>query len=270
GIADVSREDEIIRQEHTIRGRRVTVRRHQDQNERQQQGGRDDGSTKVFVGRLDDTITSDDLREKFTQRFGKVAEVFMASGKKFGFVTFDSSRSASAAMSAGMCDVNGVQVVVKSAAPMKSDGDDHKGGSRRDDRRDRRDDRDRDRRRDDPYGYPPPSGYGYPPPGGYGYGEPPPPGYGYPPPGYPPPSGYGYPPPGYPPPGGYGYPPPESSSSYPGYPPPSGYGYPPPSGYGYPPPSSSRSPSHRCPLRPGGYGPAPGGPPPNDGRAHPY
>merc|ERR1719356_41780 len=137
GIADAAREEEILRQDHSIRNRRVTVRRHQDQNEREQDRGRgqDDSSTKVFVGRLDDKISSDDLRETF-KRFGKVAEVFMATGKKFGFVTFDSNRSARAAMSAGTADVNGTQVVIKSAAPMKSDD---KGGDQRDDRRDRRD-----------------------------------------------------------------------------------------------------------------------------------
>merc|ERR1719382_483061 len=85
---------------------------------------------KVSVGRLEPDFTMEILREHFSRRFGKVSDVFLANGKKFGFVTFESGQVAKEALDAGSLEIDGVNVVVKSADPMKSSG--NGGGSSRD------------------------------------------------------------------------------------------------------------------------------------------
>jgi RNA-binding protein Musashi len=241
-----SRKEAALRDNHNVCGKRVSVRLHQDMEPlgnsygRKEEISQESELRKVFIGRLEPHFTSELLQSRFTERFGKVSDVFLANGKKFGFVTFDTIHTARDALDAGTLDVDGISIVIKAASPMKS------GGSGKD-----------GRERD---GSPPPEGgstsaypygYGYAAYGAYGYGAPPS-SYGYPPPSYydshAPPVGYGY--------GSYGYPPPSSAyGSYPGYP---GYGY----GSYYPPPSGGAPPG-------GGYGPLP----PSSGsgsRSRPY
>lgn len=244
-----SRKDAALRDNHNVCGKRVSVRLHQDMeplgnsygSSRTEDISQEPELRKVFIGRLEPHFTSELLQSRFTERFGKVSDVFLANGKKFGFVTFDTVQTARDALDAGNLDIEGITIVIKAADPMRS------GGSGKD-----------GRERD---GSPPPGGgstsaypygYGYAAYGAYGYGAPPS-HYSYPPPGYydsyAPPMGYGY--------GSYGYPPTGAYGSYPGYP---GYGYssyhPPPSGapgalpssgYGPPPPSSG-SESRRGPY----------------------
>mmetsp|Transcript_78951 Transcript_78951/g.218472 ORF Transcript_78951/g.218472 Transcript_78951/m.218472 type:complete len:436 (+) Transcript_78951:108-1415(+) len=213
-LPDGARKDQAIHDNHSICGRRVSVRLHQDMEplggsalrdepparEAPPPGpGPDTEPKKVFIGRLEPHFTVDMLRSRFSERFGPVADVFLANGKKFGFVTFEHSSAAKAGLDAGTVDVDGVTVVIKSADPMRSGGRD-------------RNDRDHS---------PPPGGtaavygaypYGY----GYAYGLPPYGGYSAPPgyySGYPPP-GYGAPGPGYAPPGYY----PSAYGAYGGYP----------------------------------------------------
>merc|ERR1712217_961980 len=152
------------------------------------------------------------IDEKFTEKFGRVVSGFIAHGKSYGFVTFETARSAKFALDAWKVEVDGTTVVIKSADRQNQRSSNIRGRSRS-----------RSPPRYPYPGYPPTYGaypgyppYGYPPPGPYGY-PPPPPGYAPPPPGYAP---YGYPPPvGYPPPG------------YPGHPPGYPYGAPPAPGH---------------------------------------
>jgi RNA recognition motif-containing protein len=215
-------ESRVMADSHTVRGRKVTVRLHQDSSSGPPENGRRDrdseANSRVFIGRLDSIHTKETLREKFEQRFGRITEVFLAATNKFGFITFESGSAARDALNAKTIDVDGKTVIIKEADPMQ------KGGSRRSPSRSRS--RSPPRGQAPPPGYP---GYGYPGYPGYpGYAYPP--GYGYP--GYPP--AYGYPP-SYPP--GYGYPP--GYNPYGGYPP--AYGYPPAptTAYSYPPPSQT-------------------------------
>jgi len=249
-LHEEGRKDAILRDNHNVCGKRVSVRLHQDMEPVGNNYGRTEESSqepemrKVFIGRLEPHFTSELLQSRFTERFGKVSDVFLASGKKFGFVTFDTIQTARDALDAGTLDIDGITIVIKAADPMRS-GSSGKDGRERD-------------------GSPPPGGgstsaypygYGYAAYGSYGYGAPPS-RYSYPPPGYydsyPPPMGYGY--------GSYGYPPSGAYGGYPGYP---GYGY----GYSYPPPSAP--PSAPPSGGGGGYGP----PPPSSGsgsRSRPY
>merc|ERR1719310_1786095 len=108
------------------------------------------------------------IRDVFEKRFGRVAEIFLATTNKFGFVTFESGSSAQAALAAKGIDIEGKHVVIKDADPERSGG--RRGRSRS-----------RSRSRSPPRGYGALPGYpGYP---GYygGYPGYPPPGYGYPP-----------------------------------------------------------------------------------------
>lgn len=226
--ASSEKRDAALRDIHKICGRSVTIRLHQDQPEQTSSAPApsNDDANKVFIGRLEPDMTVEMLTEKFTEKFGRVAGVFIAKGKSFGFITFETARAAKSALDAAKVEVDGTTVVIKSADPQ---GQRSSGGGGRG----------RSRSRSPPrYGSPygPPGAYpGYPPPGPYGaypgyspYGFPPPaygappPAYGYaPPPGY---SPYGYPPPaGYPPPG------------YPAYPPGYPYGAPPQGAVAYPP-----------------------------------
>lgn len=196
-LADASKKDAVLREQHSIKGRGVSVKIHQDQGHdaSTSNGGRNDSEVKkVFIGRLETRMTADMLSDAFSQKFGRVADVFLAQGKNYGFVTFETGRSAADALGAGTIEVDGTVVVIKSADPMREGRG--RGG------------RDSSPPRESPpvagyggypYGYPPAGYYGYPQPGGfYGY---PPAGY-YPPTGYYPPAGYAYPAYGY----GYAYP----------------------------------------------------------------
>lgn len=218
-LADGSKQDAALREVIDIRGRRASVKLHQEEGgseapTRREGDFRESETRKVFIGRLESSHTPEVLREAFDRRFGRVKDVYLAGGKKFGFVTFEAVADAKAALESGGIEIDGVKVVIKSADPVKD------GGSRGS-----RSGRDTSPPRDSsssygayPYGY----GYygmplGYPQPGYYGY---PAPAYGYPPP------GYSYPPPA------YGYAPPDYGYAYSGYPPPAG-------GYG-PAPSAPR------------------------------
>jgi len=187
-----NKKEQVLLESHEICGRRVSVRLHQDMGAAgvsevssvQPATSGDQEPKKVFIGRLEPNFTIEMLKGRFSERFGQVSDVFLANGKKFGFVTFEQAVSASAALGAGHIDVDGVSVVIKSADPVKSGGRD-------------RGERDRS---------PPPAGgaaaaYGAYPYGAYGcaYGAPQFPG--YPPPGYYP----GYPPPAFPAAGYAGY-----------------------------------------------------------------
>lgn len=243
-LADSSKQDAVLREPHTIGGRRVSVKLHQDMTPSDSSasggpepaasttgagaggGGRgsDPAMRKVFVGRLEQHFTVDMLRDVFTRNFGKVTDVFLATGKKFGFVTFESEMSAKTALDAGTTGVDGVTVVIKSADPMKTDGGRGGGGGRG---RDASPPREGSQPGYGSYPY----GYGY-----YGAAPGYPYGYAYPPPGYGSPPSYGY---------AYGYPPGYSPYGMPGY---AYSGYPPPQqqsssgggGYGSAPSASSR------------------------------
>lgn len=247
-LADPSKQDLVLREPHSIGGRRVSVKLHQDMvsdfaPEPVASRGVDAEMKKVFIGRLEQHFTVDMLRDVFCRKFGKVADVFLANGKKFGFVTFETGQSAKAALDASSTDVDGVTVVIKSADPMKDSAGGVRGGSRG--------------RDSPPREALPPGAYGAYPYGSYGcYGAPPAAYttaayYGaYPPPGYAAAPAYGYAAPGYAyPPGGYG--------GYGAYVAPS-YGY----GYGMYPQQPAGSGTH------GAYGPAPSSA--RDGYGRPY
>lgn len=227
------RVNDVLKDDHLIKGHAVTVKLHADSagaasgDHDSRRGG--DDAKKVFIGRLDPSVDKAKLHETFEKKFGRISELFLATSKKFGFITFEAASSAQAALALANMDFEGKGIIIKDADPQGSGGGGGGGGGGR--ARGRGRGRSRSRSRSPPrgsYGAPPPGYPGYPP--AYGY---PPPAYGYP--GYPPPA-YGYPPPA------YGYPPP-------GYPP--GYAYPP--AYGYPPPGPSAAPGYSYP--PAGYPP---------------
>jgi len=217
-LKDGSRQEQLIRDPPSVRGKKVTVKLHQEVDHDAQDD--DEASRKVFIGRLDSKMSSGQIKDALSDAFGKVTDVFVANGRNFGFVTFSDSRDARAALDASSAKVDGVPIVIKSADPMGSGRS--SGG------------RDRSPPRTTSTGYSNGYMYGYPPPGGNMYG--------YPPVGYPPAGYYGYPPPAYGYPSAYGYPP-----AY-GYQPPSGGAY----GYGYPAPAAGG----QYPAG-GQYGPAP-------------
>lgn len=239
-LADKEMQSKALAEGIEVAGRKVTVKVQDGK-----QGGNadypspgkpynsDKGDRKVFVGRLEPHHDQSFLSDTFSQRFGKVQEVFHAANKNYGFVTFVSSIDARAALKVGTLQVGQANLVIKSADPM----------------RETRTRSDRDRSRSPPrdhmhMGAMPPAGCGaYPP----AYGACPSyPGYGYPPPGcYPPPSAYSYPQP----PPNYGYPQPTESSAYGAY----GYSYHPGAAApGAPPPGTA--PSSQLPQ---GYWPPP-------------
>eukprot|EP00929_Paragymnodinium_shiwhaense_P118671 TRINITY_DN90584_c0_g1_i1.p1 TRINITY_DN90584_c0_g1~~TRINITY_DN90584_c0_g1_i1.p1 ORF type:complete len:427 (-),score=44.68 TRINITY_DN90584_c0_g1_i1:30-1235(-) len=238
---------------------------------REANGDRDNRDLrKVFVGRLDSSITDEAIREVFGERFGEVADVYIGKGnddggsRGYAFATFREESSAQKALEARTCDVDGVNVIIKEAQSKPKESAERRQEVNAIIVPSMNGHRGRDRESSSsgpPSAYP--SGYGsYPPaPAGYpGYpsypaGYPAYPGYsgypGYSYPGYGYPAG-GYPPPGYPAPGvSSGEYPPATAAAY-GYPAAAYGGYP---GYpGYP---------------PAGYGPAAAGPPGGDG-SRPY
>jgi len=98
-----------------------------------------DQQNKLFIGNLDFTVTSDEIREFFSQ-FGTVTDAtvvvdkFSGRSRGFGFVTFETSEMAEAAKNeANEKEFKNRKLIVSSARPRQDSGSrpQHGGGGDR-------------------------------------------------------------------------------------------------------------------------------------------
>ena len=82
---------------------------------------------KIFVSRLSETITADDLKEHF-EKFGPVTDVYIPKPfRSFAFVTFQESKIAQSLFGKDHL-IKGVSVHIGSAQPRMKQGHDQHGG----------------------------------------------------------------------------------------------------------------------------------------------
>ena len=82
---------------------------------------------KIFVARLSETITADDLKEHF-EKFGPVTDVYIPKPfRSFAFVTFQESKIAQSLFGKDHL-IKGVSVHIGSAQPRMKQGHDQHGG----------------------------------------------------------------------------------------------------------------------------------------------
>ena len=92
-----------------------------------------DQQNKLFVGNLDFSVTSDELREFFSQ-FGTVTDAtvvvdkFSGRSRGFGFVTFDSREALDEAKKANEQEFKNRKLIVSDARPRQENGNRPRGG----------------------------------------------------------------------------------------------------------------------------------------------
>lgn len=125
-FADKEVEEKVLLQRHMIDGRWCDIK-VPDSKQQEGRGRRDDkASCKIFVGRVSETLSADDLKEHF-ETFGQVTDVYIPTPhRQFAFVQFSESK---AAMSLHGKDhiIKGVSVKIGEAAPK---GREERGGPR--------------------------------------------------------------------------------------------------------------------------------------------
>jgi RNA recognition motif-containing protein len=96
-----------------IEGRTVQVKKPHSQQQGQE-------SCRVFVGRLNETITKEDVTHHFSQ-FGTVQDTYYdhAGRKQYGFVTFEDAEVAACVLAQRNHIIKDVQVTVNNAEPQK-------------------------------------------------------------------------------------------------------------------------------------------------------
>ncbi|GAB2294341.1 hypothetical protein Dimus_028551 [Dionaea muscipula] len=133
-FADPSVVDAVLRDQHTIDGRTVDVKRALSKEEQNTSragninGGRNFGSggnprtKKIFVGGLPATLTEDGFRQYF-ENYGHVTDVVIMYDQNtqrprgFGFISFDNEDAVERVLHKTFHDLNGKQVEVKRALP---------------------------------------------------------------------------------------------------------------------------------------------------------
>merc|ERR1719219_16684 len=115
-FAEVETLNEVLKQDHAIKGKKVAVKKAASK-----QG-------KIYIGKFSDpTISEDVIREHFTQ-YGQVVEIQRpvdrsknSEPKNFCFVTFDKEEPANQLLKKGTVVVNGQEVEIKKVT-VKPDG----------------------------------------------------------------------------------------------------------------------------------------------------
>merc|ERR1719225_926193 len=115
-FAEVETLNEVLKQDHAIKGKKVAVKKAASK-----QG-------KIYIGKFSDpTISEDVIREHFSQ-YGQVVEIQRpvdrmknSEPKNFCFITFDKEESANALLKMGTVTVGGQEVKVKKVT-IKQDG----------------------------------------------------------------------------------------------------------------------------------------------------
>ncbi|GAB2265899.1 hypothetical protein Dimus_000930 [Dionaea muscipula] len=133
-FSDPSVVDAVLRDQHTLDGRTVDVKRalskeeHNTSRSANSDSGRSMGSggnvrtKKIFVGGLPPNLTEDDFRQYF-ETFGVVTDVVIMYDQNtqrprgFGFITFDNEDAVERVLHKTFHDLSGKQVEVKHALP---------------------------------------------------------------------------------------------------------------------------------------------------------
>merc|ERR1719189_99608 len=115
-FAEVETLNEVLKQDHAIKGKKVAVKKAASK-----QG-------KIYIGKFSDpTISEEIIREHFKQ-YGEVVEIQRpvdrsknSEPKNFCFITFDKEETANALLKLGTVTVNGQEVEIKKVT-VKPDG----------------------------------------------------------------------------------------------------------------------------------------------------
>ena len=83
---------QVLLQRHMIDGRWCDIKIPDSQDKRE--GNKDKSSCKIFVGRVTENLTKEDLRDHF-EAFGQVTDVYIPTPfRQFAFVQFSESKAA--------------------------------------------------------------------------------------------------------------------------------------------------------------------------------
>lgn len=119
-FADKDVEEKVLLQRHMIDGRWCDIK---IPDSKQQEKGRkkdDKSSCKIFVGRVSETLTAEDLKDHF-ETFGQVTDVYIPTPhRQFAFVQFSESKVAMSLLGKDHL-IKGVSVKIGEAAPKGRD-----------------------------------------------------------------------------------------------------------------------------------------------------
>merc|ERR1719427_293786 len=108
-------EQKVLQQRHMIDGRWCDIK-IPDSQDRKNGTGKDKSSCKIFVGRVTESLTKEDLREHFNS-FGFVTDVYIPTPfRQFAFVQFSESRVAQSLLGKEHL-IKGVSVKIGEATP---------------------------------------------------------------------------------------------------------------------------------------------------------
>jgi len=122
---DLEVQDKVILTRHMIQERWCDVKVPESQEIK---NAKQSASCKIFVARLSETISADDLKEHF-EKFGPVTDVYIPKPfRSFAFVTFEEAKIAQSLFGKDHL-IKGVSVHIGSAQPRhRGDGHHHGGG----------------------------------------------------------------------------------------------------------------------------------------------
>lgn len=113
-FADKEVEKKVLLQRHMIDGRWCDIK-VPDSQERKE-GGKDKSSCKIFVGRITENLTKEDLKDHF-EAFGQVTDVYIPNPfRHFAFVQFSENKAAQSLLGKEHV-IKGVSVKIGEAAP---------------------------------------------------------------------------------------------------------------------------------------------------------
>jgi len=121
---DLEVQEKVLLTRHMVQDRWCDVKVPESQ---ELKNAKANASCKIFVARLSETITADDLKEHF-EKFGPVTDVYIPKPfRSFAFVTFQESKIAQSLFGKDHL-IKGVSVHIGSAQPRMKQGHDQHGG----------------------------------------------------------------------------------------------------------------------------------------------
>jgi len=118
-FADKDVEKKVLLQRHMIDGRWCDIKIPDSQDKKE--GKADKSSCKIFVGRVTENLSKEDLKDHF-ETFGQVTDVYIPTPfRQFAFVQFSESRVAQSLLGKEHI-IKGVSVKIGEAAPKGRDG----------------------------------------------------------------------------------------------------------------------------------------------------
>merc|ERR1719322_1709055 len=118
-FADKDVEKKVLLQRHMIDGRWCDIKIPDSQDKKE--GKSDKSSCKIFVGRVTENLSKEDLKDHF-ETFGQVTDVYIPTPfRQFAFVQFSESRVAQSLLGKEHI-IKGVSVKIGEAAPKGRDG----------------------------------------------------------------------------------------------------------------------------------------------------